>query len=123
VFGVPPTTAVPSSRRSRASAPVPTSEPTRGVTPLVRSGTLPLVGSRDPDVVEAYHVGPVDLGAPVVGLRDEPVADLAVALGLDVVLHGAALAVNLPRSVMSAASAETKRKFTVSVRGTRPAGT
>lgn len=53
----------------------------------------------DPDVVEDGHVGPVDLGAPVVSLRDEPVADLLVAFGLDVVLHVVALAVNLPRQI------------------------
>ena len=53
----------------------------------------------DPDIVEDDDVGPFDLRFPVVGLRDEPVADLPVALGLDVVLHGVALAVDLPRQV------------------------
>jgi len=37
--------------------------------------------------------------APVVGLGDEAVADLRVALGLDEVLHVVALAVDLPREI------------------------
>jgi len=55
--------------------------------------TRPDVGA-DPDVVENDDVGPLDLRAPVVGLGDEAVADLRVALGLDEVLHVVALAVD-----------------------------
>ena len=53
----------------------------------------------DPDVVEDDHVGPVQFRPPLRHRRDEPVAYLLVALGLDVVLHIVALAVDLPREV------------------------
>jgi hypothetical protein len=71
----------------------------RGVAPLARSGTLLDVGSGDPDVVEDDDVRPPDLRVPVVGLRDDPVADLPVARGLDVVRDVVALPVDLPRQV------------------------
>ncbi len=68
------------------------------LTELIRKLPCPNIRS-NPDVVEDDDIGPLNLGAPVVGFWHEPIADFLVALGLNVVLHVVPLAVNLPREV------------------------
>ncbi len=77
------------------------------------AGLAQLLGERAhaEHVVEHHHVGPVDLLAPVAGLRHEPVGDAALLRVLDPQPRLVAFLHHLPRDVGDQAFPRNEQKF------------